>query len=255
MSESAAITPAQMMQQQHEAANAAAQVPLASVSTADPFPPMRLDDRTTASTSAAPASSSATPARAVDLSDESLFPSLSMGGGKKAGTLWGATPRRINAPVQPAAAVNGAAAGEALPRSNLFTERVLLPAAEIHVHAYAAGANGAARNRGSQREVEPTTLGEVMKHIMRKYAGVMVEASTSRNVTTFILKGKSEEDVQAAKRELLGRLAKKVTLDVLVPASLRGFIVGAKGAFKWLFLTDLILGGTKLNLDLPTCYP
>lgn len=68
-----------------------------------------------------------------------------------------------------------------------------------------------------------------MKLLMKKYAGVSVEASTSRAITTFIIKGKAEEDVAKAKRELLSRLSKKVTIEVQVPAGMRAFIIGAKG--------------------------
>jgi hypothetical protein len=122
-------------------------------------------------------------------------------------------------------------------KASIVTATVQLPSAEIHVQAPpASSAFALGRGRGTfsnSRETEPTTLGEVMKLLMKRHPTVTVEASTSRQLTTFIIKGKgknAEDEVAGVKRELLGRLAKKVSIDVEVPAGLRGFIVGAKGA-------------------------
>lgn len=239
------LSAAQRLQKQHESVPVVVE-DQSSIVTEDPFPPINLNPTLV---SAAPAKK----AQPINLSDESAFPSLSMGAGKKAGGMWGggngsgltrvkqgsasaSNSNGVSANVSRSATPAGSTAGDegvapGVPRPIIFTERVLLPSSDIHVHSYGP----ASRNKGSLREAEPTTLAEVMKLIMRKYSSVTVEASTSRNVTTFILKGKSvgtkngQDEVSAAKRELLGRLAKKVSIELPVPASLRGFIVGAKG--------------------------
>lgn len=250
------LSAAQLMQQQHEATQSIATVtPEYSV---DPFPPAAVDQA-----SSTPIAKK--PAQPINLEDESAFPSLSMGAGKKAAGIWGASgsssaAHRIKAPTSNLPNSNGAggayspvrsttpglARGDHTSKPITFTEIVSLSAAEIHIHSYGAGGNNAAnRSRGSQREAEPTTLGEVMKLIMKKHPSVTVEASTSRNVTTFILKGKTsgdkngQDEVSAAKRELLGRLAKRISIELEIPAGLRGFIVGAKGS-SFSFLAPLL---------------
>jgi hypothetical protein len=205
---------------------------------ADPFPP-------STSTSSQASNTAPVQPKPINISDESSFPSLSSGGGvKKAGPTWGAggtaaqrikqqqpSPARAPAPTNGngvARAAPGADATRASP-SGVRTATVQLPTADIHVQSPSSSGPRGPRPAGASREVEPTTLGEVMKLLMKKYAGVSVEASTSRAITTFIIKGKAEEDVAKAKRELLSRLSKKVTIEVQVPAGMRAFIIGAKG--------------------------
>jgi hypothetical protein len=229
------LSAAQLLQQQHES--------ISSSSSIDPFPPT-LQDSTTANNGT---SSTIKKIQPINIEDEAAFPSLSMGSGKKDAGLWGAggsgkikstASSNGNGTISNGGGGGGAAVGA--------TERVSLPAGEIHIHPYTigGGAAGGNRSRGSARENEPTTLGEVMKLIMRHHPTVTLEASTSRNVTTFILKGKSGtagvEEVASAKRELLGRLAKRVSVELEVPASLRGFIVGAKGPFSLCLSSPLI---------------
>lgn len=85
-----------------------------------------------------------------------------------------------------------------------------------------------------------------MKLLMREYPGVSVEASTSKGLTTFLIKYKPpptnaagakrghalaapEEVVQKVKRDLLLKITPRTTEDVSVPASVRAFIIGSKG--------------------------
>lgn len=71
-----------------------------------------------------------------------------------------------------------------------------------------------------------------MTQIQKKYKNtVKVEASTTRstNTTNFVVKGTSEANVKAARKELTVALAKRVTLEVMIPQSLRAFVIGAKG--------------------------
>lgn len=238
------LSAAQRLQQAHEAQQAAP-----SISTEDPFPPFALtEDPFPVSTAfeAAPAPS-IRKAKALDVSDESAFPSLGGGSAGKKATTWGsgggAAAQRVkqqdslstpsSRPATPSSA--GGDDGFAA-RSSIVSATVQLPSAEIHIQAPSASSGFAiGRGRGTfsnERQAEPTTLGEVMKLLMKRHPTVTVEASTSRQLTTFIIKSKgdnAEEKVAQVKRELLARLAKKVSIDVEVPAGLRGFIVGAKG--------------------------
>lgn len=190
-----------------------------------------------------------TPKRAVDISDESAFPSLGATS-KKAGSglTWGsgggsaahrvkqqlAVPSPSNGASR-ATSTNGDDSSTSSPSSkspSVFTATVQLPTSDIHVHPLAS-ANRGPKGSSASRESEPSTLGEVMKLLMRKYPSATVEASTSRQITTFIIKSKgstAEAEVQKVKRELLGRLAKKVEISLKVPAGLRAFIIGAKGS-------------------------
>ncbi|KDN48495.1 hypothetical protein K437DRAFT_255466 [Tilletiaria anomala UBC 951] len=79
---------------------------------------------------------------------------------------------------------------------------------------------------------------------------VTIEASTTRktNTTTFILKGSSEKTIKAAKKELSVALAKSVTLTIMIPASLRAFVIGAKGK-NLKTITDQT--GVRINIPKP----
>lgn len=213
------------MQQQHFTSNGNGHL-VEEVSTVDPFPVLSVEEIPVEAPRAL---------KPINVNDQSAFPSL--GGPSKAatGSLWGAPGSAaqrfkqssvpVQAPLQPSQSpVQG------------FTERVDFPTSEIQVQALASSSflDGLGRNRNSSREPEPKTLGEVMKLLMKRHA-VKIEASTSRNVTTFIIKGISapgkvlEDEVATAKRELISRLSKKISVKVLVPASIRGSIVGPKG--------------------------
>lgn len=74
-------------------------------------------------------------------------------------------------------------------------------------------------------------LSHLLNKVQQTCANVRIEASTTRktNLTTFIIKGPSEASVQQAKKELTVLLARRVTLPVLIPASLRAFVIGQGG--------------------------
>lgn len=219
MASPVALSAAQRLQQQHSqlASNAASDpAPM----TEDPFPPTLL-----AATAPAPR-----PVAKLDIQDADSFPSLggAVGGAKPTGSLWGsqrATPAAVTAP--------RSGTPDDSSRASVTTATVSLPTSDIHVQALASQAFLDGLGRSRTREPEPKSLGEVMKLLMRKHPVVRIEASTSRNVTTFIIKAsgpESEEEVQSVKRELVARLSKKVTVEVGIPAGLRAFIIGAKGA-------------------------
>lgn len=74
-------------------------------------------------------------------------------------------------------------------------------------------------------------LSSLLQRVQQKCRSVKIEASTMRKTgqTKFIIKGASESAVQEAKRELAIQLAERVTLTMLIPASLRAFVIGAGG--------------------------
>ncbi|KAM0748974.1 hypothetical protein T439DRAFT_58756 [Meredithblackwellia eburnea MCA 4105] len=259
------LSAAQLLQQAHEAQaqNGTGSTDTTTTTatgediiTDDPFP---VDAAATSFDAPAPAPSKP---KAINISDESAFPSLggAPGGAKKVGSLWGAGASRIKsaassspagspslAPIggtaTPASSNGGLSrSGTPLPDdpssvsmapnpSNVFSTRIQLATSDIHINVPAPGAP---RPRGtfSNREPEPTTLGEVLKLINKRHPQAQVEASTSKNITTFLIRAKgpnAQGEVQAVQRELLSKLTKKVSEDVLIPAGLRALIIGAKG--------------------------
>ena len=74
-------------------------------------------------------------------------------------------------------------------------------------------------------------LSTVMSKVQNKYRGVKIEASTTRKTgtTTFVLKAADEAAVKNAKREITVLLAKRVSTQIMIPASLRAFVIGTKG--------------------------
>lgn len=74
-------------------------------------------------------------------------------------------------------------------------------------------------------------LSSLLQRVQQKCSTVKIEASTMRKTghTKFIIRGSSESAVQEAKRELTIQLAERVTLTMLIPASLRAFVIGAGG--------------------------
>ncbi|SCV69949.1 BQ2448_1343 [Microbotryum intermedium] len=302
LAQSAPLSAAQRMQQAHASGTSSAvqaAKPQNAILTEDPFPPEKLmvDDpypslwgpsvgagavtgagaggvSTDASglPSAATAQTRSTK-KALDVSDESAFPSLGGlaaapravsaaswgGGGGTAAQRLQATATNGSSEVSrsatPASALhqqNGSdESRSAATGAPIATATVQLAQSEIHIQA--PSGPGAGRGRGqtfsNAREVDPTTLGEVMKLLMKRNPTVTVEASTVRGTTTFIIKGKgskADDDVAKVKRDLLARLAKKVSIEIKVPASTRGFIVGAKGR-----TLKSITDSTGANVQLP----
>lgn len=97
-------------------------------------------------------------------------------------------------------------------------------------------------------EATNAMVGAAMTQVQKKYKNtVKVEASTTRstNITTFVVKGPDEAAVKAARKELTVALAKRVTLEVMIPQSLRAFVIGAKGK-KFKAITDQT--GCRVNL-------
>ena len=81
------------------------------------------------------------------------------------------------------------------------------------------------------KDGKPTSLGEIMKHIMAQYK-VKLDASTNQKLrqTTFFLKAEQQKDLERAKKALLAALSPTVSIVVNAPASTIPSVVGAKGA-------------------------
>ncbi|KAE8214351.1 hypothetical protein CF327_g2221 [Tilletia walkeri] len=174
------------------------------------------------SSAAAPGSSAQAPKRSAqpDFSSESAFPSLGAAAAPPKGS-W-SKKLAVNRNAAPASSSGGAAAS-----ANWASSAATVPviarssAQEVFTIPYDA----------EQAATQPNKLGQVIQRVQTKYPGIKVDASTTRKngVTTFVVKGQNEANVKAARREITVLLAKSVTLTVMIPSSLRAFVIGAKG--------------------------
>lgn len=255
------LSAAQRMQQAHEAAQQqSSSSPADHVLTEDPFPPFVVaQDPFPPANLAPPVPHTDAPAKAkaasqVDVSDESAFPSLGApvanGKPKASSSLWGSGAAALRARQAPAAGPGAAAARDLSPapsgstrsstpaaaapgQQQVASTTLQIPTASISISPPASYAHKGPRGFSNERRETPTTLGEVIKEVTRRVDGVAIDASSSRNLTTFIVKArgaKAEDKVDRARNELLAWLEKKVTEEVQVPKSLRAVIIGAKGA-------------------------
>ncbi|GAA6056085.1 hypothetical protein JCM3770_001962 [Rhodotorula araucariae] len=224
------LTAAQRMQAAHEAAQLQQQqAPLLE----DPFP-VALPAPVAPAGPPKPTQST----KQVDVSDESAFPSLGapLAASSAPKSLWGtgagAALRAKQGPaaVQAAGSQSSRASTPAPTAGDTASTTFSLPTASIHISA-PSGPRGP-RGFSNERRDTPTTLGEVLKEVMRRHDGVTVEASSSSKTATFIVKARgarADERAERAKAELIGWLEKKVEEKVLVPKDLRAVIIGAKG--------------------------
>lgn len=162
----------------------------------------------------------------LDLDSEDAFPSLGAPSAPASSSVsgWGAAARsRVS--------VAASAPPAAVTQPSLYTESLVLPTASINVTA--PPPTTGPRGGYSNRESEPTTLGGVLSQLMTRYNGVKVESSTStaKGTTTLLIKAQRQQDLERVKRDLLGRIVKKVNETLRVPASTRAFIIGSKGGF------------------------
>ncbi|BGP25460.1 SCP160 protein [Rhodotorula toruloides] len=251
------LSAAQRLQQAHEAAQNTAQPTDNAVLTEDPFPPFGFvaHDPFPPANLAPPvpapeARQKQTKSSQVDVSDESAFPSLgapvTSGKSKAPSSLWGSGAAALRAKQVPAG--GDGAARDLSPAPSVSTRSstpaavaaaaqvssttLQIPTASISISPPASYAHKGPRGFSNERRETPTTLGEVIKEVTRRIEGVAIDASSSRNLTTFIVKAKgnkAEDKVDKARNELLAWLEKKVTEEVQVPKSLRAVIIGAKG--------------------------
>ncbi|KAK0544012.1 hypothetical protein OC846_006211 [Tilletia horrida] len=239
------------LQRQHAAAAAAAgsangaqAVPLEDpfpALTEDPFPPtsngknVAISGHGNAASAAAAAAAAgngagqAGPKRGAaqpDFNSESAFPSLGAAAAPPKGS-W-SKKLAVNRSAGPSGSSTGA--GSAAPAS-----------ASSNWSAAAATAPVIARSSAQetftipydpeQAAVQPNKLANAIARVQTKYPGIKVDASTTRKngITTFVIKGQNEANVKAARREITVLLAKPVTLTIMIPASLRAYVIGSKG--------------------------
>ncbi|KAK4054162.1 hypothetical protein OIV83_001188 [Microbotryomycetes sp. JL201] len=263
----AGLSAAEWLQQQHEQkTQVLTEDPFPpQLATQDPFPPAQLDGATAASPATKASRNASKP---LNVQDEDAFPSLGSAtqGSKAVGgsSLWGAagsnaaqrlrSSAAVGTPVVPAVGSrpDTPSSDQAYAaRPAVATDSFQLATADIHIQAPGGQQNGQ-RQRGTfsnERQQEPTTLAEVLKLLMKRNPNVTVEASSSKNLTTFIIKSKianGDAEIAKVKRDLMARLAKKVSTTVDVPAALRGVIVGAKGR-----MLKSIQDSTGANVQLP----
>lgn len=176
----------------------------------DPFPEFGVGSQVSKSRAA----NSAAP----DVTSDEAFPSLASNPSSKpaAASAWGAgAGPRIKAATQ----------------TPLFAESFTITSMDLSK----AGKDG-----------KPTTLGEILKEVMKRHK-VKIESSTNiRQETTFALKSESEKELDKAKRTLLALLSPIVTLTVNAPISTIPSIIGAKGANL-----KQIRDQTNVKIDIP----
>lgn len=180
----------------------------------DPFP---------SNPDAAPARPRANPApaaKALDTDSEVAFPSLAP------------APAAATAPKSAWGSANGPRI-KPVAKAPVFTDSFQLS----NIDTSSAGKDG-----------KPTTLGEVIKHVMTKFPKVKVDASANQRLhqTTFHMKAESQKDLDKAKRALLSALSPVVTIIVQAPASTIATIIGPKGA-----TLKQIRDQTNVKIDIP----
>ncbi|KAI5121582.1 hypothetical protein M0805_000761 [Coniferiporia weirii] len=178
----------------------------------DPFPSLTDDSPVK------PRRSNAAPA---PLDSEAAFPSLAPSSATQArqtAPAWGATAPRI---------------APAVSMQSIVTDSFTLGSVDLSA---------------SGRDGKPTTLGEVMRQVMVKYAKVRVEASsnTKTRQTTFHLKSESAKELEKAKRSLVAMISPQISVVLNAPASTIAAIVGPKGA-----TLKQIRDQTNVKVDIP----
>ncbi|PWN90372.1 hypothetical protein FA10DRAFT_266856 [Acaromyces ingoldii] len=184
----------------------------APVSSGDPFP-------ATIGSSAAVApkakvSSGVNGSSQPDFSSQSAFPSL----GASVPAAKGQWSKKLSEGASNGAAGRAAAApGSA---SNWSGSAPVIQRA-IHQEVFSLPASDELQSR----------LSQIMGRVQTKHRSVKIEASTTRKTatTTFVVKGPNEAAVKSARKELTVGLARNVSLTVMIPSSLRAFVIGAKG--------------------------
>jgi len=157
-----------------------------------------------------------------DFDSESAFPSL----GAAAAPPKGSWSKKLSTNRTASPAASGAGAAAAAP-ANWSATAATVPviarstAQEVFTIPYDP----------EQAATQPNKLGQAIQRVQTKYPGIKVDASTTRKngITTFVVKGQNEANVKAARREITVLLAKQVSLQVMIPNSLRAFVIGTKG--------------------------
>ena len=200
----------------------------------DPFP--TIDNRPAASQSAVNGSASASSSAPVNAASEEAFPSLGPSGGpatsiaKPAISAWSAKPSSVKAGKAkagtPAPAPGGIGRTGSTTTSQAFSDTFELPMRDI---------------------ADGKILAETMKKVMDQ-TGAQVESSTQMKtgMKTFHIKAADAKRLTVARRLIERGLSKSVTIQVEVPISTLGTIIGPKGA-----TLKGIQDATQAKIDVP----
>ncbi|PWN46954.1 hypothetical protein IE53DRAFT_382491 [Violaceomyces palustris] len=186
----------------------------------DPFPPTPVVNSSHSSTSYPSAkTSNGNASKQPDLSSEDAFPSLGSGPAPAKGQ-WGKKFSAASAGSSASAVANGRSV-PSVGSASTWSGSAPVIQRSIQQHSFSIALS----------EESISKLSQVMQKVQNKYKGVKVEASTTRKTgtTTFVLKATDDAAIKNAKKEITVLLAKQVSLSLMIPASLRAFVIGAKG--------------------------
>ena len=165
-------------------------------------------------------------AQPVDLDSDAAFPALGMaaapsGKGKRAVNGSRTGPPQAAATGWAGAASagsfaeqangNGAhyASSAASARPIQHTDSLIVPASALALSSVALPASSLPAKRRNE-DAQPTTLKEAVTAVYKQFPAVKIESSSSKNNTTFLFRGPSEDQVRAAKSSLAAKVTKKV---------------------------------------------
>lgn len=187
----------QQQQQQHASVDAPLVDPFPAMREKDPFP-VHVPNNGTANGHAgrsalAPVASPAAPSAPTatgqpDFSSQALFPAL----GASAPSAKGQWAQKPGSQRAVGSASTWSAAAPVIQRT-FHQEALSIPSSEE----------------------TSAKLGHIIQRVQNKHKDIKVEASTTRKLTTFVVKGTNEASVKAAKRELTVGLARHVSLVVI----------------------------------------
>ncbi|ORY33442.1 putative SCP160 protein [Naematelia encephala] len=202
----------------------------------DPFPTLGGGSAPApASSSSAKKISSNGTAPPVDTSSEDAFPSLGASAApattisKPAVSMWSTKPSTVKAskgPVKPSGAGGLGRTGVPTAGSHPFAETFSLPTSDIETGK---------------------TMGEVLKKVTEQ-TGAIIESSTQMRtgLKTFHIRAADAKRLAYARKMIESGLSKSVTIQVQVPITTLGTIIGPKGA-----TLKAITDSTQCKIDIP----
>ncbi|WWC91688.1 uncharacterized protein L201_006634 [Kwoniella dendrophila CBS 6074] len=203
----------------------------------DPFPSLGGSTAPAPSTAAKKLNNNGPSTASVDTSSEDAFPSLGASAApatnitKPAISAWASKPTTVKSTGGKAKAANITSGGlgrvgTPTATSHPFSDSFSIPAADL---------------------VQGQTLQETVKKV-RDQTGVIVESSTQMRtgLKTFLLRGTDQKKLIIARRLIERGLSKPVTIQVEVPITTLGTIIGPKGA-----TLKSITDATQVKIDVP----
>lgn len=219
-------TPAQLLAMKHADLQSEAQSEASADSPVEETSPVVVDSATTVDsveTDAQLLKAAQTPKKTFAMDDDEAFPVLGSGSSKSTTPVsWG-------------------------PNSNGgSTSSISKPHAKYHQAVKSKNTQKTFAVDGDQLEdLDKAALYKVLSQIEKRY-GVSIETnySSTTNNRTFLLKGPPDA-LPLAKRDLLKRLTKPVTIEFTIPSALRSAVIGSQGKN-----IRPILDSTKVKVDI-----